>query len=637
MDMDELKLDILKELNEEQMDAVINYSGPIFLVAGPGSGKTRVVVDRTKYMILDGVNPSNILLFTFTNKAAREIKERISLSLGDETASLITMGTYHSFCCRLLRQYSTKIGYKKEFTIFDTEDSKKVLGKILSGTDIAPRDLIPYISGQKRKLISPQRALENAVANNDAYATYYEQYQTELYNQEAMDFDDLIYNTIKLLQGNPDVLAKVNTKYTYISADESHDSSMSDLTLIRLLAGERQNVCFILDEDQSIYSFRGADIEAVLAAQTMYKDLNIMYLNRNYRCTSTIVEASKSVIAHNTGRLGKKIFAHNQGGDKIIILEEKNAQMEAIRIARTIQLLTTKYGHKYEDIALLYRTNQLSRQLEEIFLRFKIPYEIISGVNFYQRKEIKDLVAYIQFLVNPYNVEAFTRIVNVPRRGVGKASIEKIIDIAREDLEPKSLLTACQEALDRKVIKGKARAGLDRFVEAIELVGHLQESVTVPELIREVIKQVNYYTYLEVEYEDGYEERALNVAELIELSYDAETLEQFLETTTLSSNMDLSEEDNNRVKLMTLHMSKGLEYPVVFLVGCNEGTLPFFRATSKEAIEEERRLFYVGMTRAKKRLFITRPKLVQLNGYMTSPQMTRYVSEIDESCVFKNK
>ena len=630
------KEDILNRLNEEQKKPVLDYLGPQFIVAGPGSGKTFTIVSRSQYMLMEGIKPENMLLFTFTNKAAREIKERIANAVGAEVASKITMGTYHSFCCRLLRQYGTALGYKNGFSIYDAEDSKKMLKKIIKGTDIEYNALASYISHQKRKLISPTLALENSIANKDPYANYYKAYQDKLYEQNSMDFDDLIYNTIKLLELNPDILEKVNNRYQYISADESHDSSNADIRLIYLLSGEKQNVCFILDDNQSIYGIRGADIEAVLNIKNLYPNLKEFYLNQNYRSSGTIVGASKSLIKHNAHQLEKQIFTENPPGNKIIVFEEADPKFEAVRIAKTIKLLTTKYKLKPKDIAILYRTSSQSRTVEEILLRYQIPYEILSGINFYARKEVKDVLAFVKFLVNPYDLESFTRIINIPKRGIGDKSIEKIIDESKHSIPPVDLLTACERSITESNLRGKAKAGVEQFCTTIEYLKGRMNDLTVPELITEIVKMSNYYQHLEEDCPEDFDDKTSNIIELIELSYEFNTLEEFLEQTSLDRKEEDESDENSdgKVKLLTMHMSKGLEWPAVFCIGINEGTNPHFRSLGdSKAIDEERRLFYVAMTRAKYYLFLTRPKRVQMNGFFTNAKPSRFLSEIDEKFI----
>lgn len=627
--------EILKDLNEEQREAVINYKGPSFIVAGPGSGKTFTTITRTQYMIANGVKPENILLFTFTNKAAKEIKERIAKNIGEDAAKEITSGTYHSFCCRLLKKYCEKLNYKKGFTIFDSEDSEKVLKKLCKGTNADPNKLKGYISAQKRNLVTPQDASLN---REDKLATFYDSYQKELFKQNAMDFDDLIFNAIKLLRFHPEVRLKVNAKYQYITADEFHDSAKSDIRLIKLLAGKRQNVCFILDNDQSIYSFRGADLDAVLQTRNMFKDLKIFTLNNNYRCSGTIVEASKSLIAHNPIEIEKTIRAVKPQGDKIIVLEEKTDALEGLRIAKNIMTLHKKYGYNYKDIAILYRTNRQSRAVEDALLSLRIPYEILSGINFYARKEVKDILAYLKLLVNPYDTVSFERVVNIPKRGLGEGSIGKIIDESRSHIPPIDLITACNQTSG---LRNPGKNGALLFYATMKEIREKMNDLTPPELVREVITKFKYYDYLEEEYEDEDErqDKIENVMELIDLSAQFLTIEEMLEQSSLDRTIGEEDEEKGKVQLMTMHMSKGLEFPVVFLIGCNEGTSPHFNSLGNiKAIEEERRLFYVGMTRAMNLLILTRAKTsLQAQGGWIKNKPSRFLREINpkwihESC-----
>lgn len=621
--------EILKRLNDEQREAVVNYVGPSFIVAGPGAGKTFTVISRTQYMILNGVPPEKILLFTFTNKAAKEIRERIAKAVGEDVAKEITTGTYHSFCCKILRQYAHKIGFTRSFTIFDSEDSDKVFSKITKGTNVDAKKLKSYVSKQKRNLVTPAKASMN---RDDNYAMFYDEYQKELVKQNAMDFDDLIFNTIRLLQNNPDVLIAINARWQWITADEYHDSAGSDIKLIKLLAGRRQNACFILDNDQSIYSFRGADLDAVLRTQTLFKDLQIFNLNQNYRCSETIVEASKSLIAKNPVTIKKNIFTTNPKGGQILLYSEKDSAQEGLRIAKTIQVLHAKYKTPYEDMAILFRTNKQSRAIEDALLRLKIPYEILSGINFYARKEIKDILAFMKFIVNPYDLVSFQRIVNIPKRGIGDATIAKVVDESRAHIPPISLLDAC---LSTPNLRNPGKKNILEFHKLIEELKEQADHLTVPEFIQLILIKTCYYDYLEASDPENYDDKVQNIFELIELAHTFNSIEEMLEQTSLDRKEDDCDDDEGKVQLMTMHMSKGLEYPVVFLAGCNEGTSPHFNSLgSTSAMEEERRLFYVGMTRAKQLLIMTRFEYTrhQGGGWMkTSP--SRFIGEIDEKYI----
>lgn len=634
--MDNIKKNILDKLNDEQKLPAQDHYGPQFLIAGAGSGKTFCVIARTQLMLLEGILPESILLFSFTNKAAKEIKERIAKAVGDDIAKRITTGTYHSFCFRLLREYGTNLGYNKSFSIFDSDDQKKSMKKALKDSDIDINMLSSYISNQKRKLISPQKAMENSAMNRDELAKYYGEYQKDLFNQNAMDFDDLIFNTIKLLSKFQEIKVKVNKRWQYLTADEFQDSSNSDIELLRLLAGGSKNICVVGDDSQSIFGFRGADIDAVLSITNVFQDMKYYNLNHNYRSSNTIVEASKSLIKNNVNQLKKQIFTNNEDGDKIILFEENNPQMEAVRIAKMIQLLIKKYNYKHEDIAILYRTSAQSRSIEEAFLKYQIPYEILSGINFYARKEIKDIVSFIKFLSNPYDLSAFSRIINIPKRGIGAKTLELIVDECNEHYYPLDAYSACKNLLEANKFKGKAKKGIEQFLIMIKSLADIMNDRTVPELISEIIKASNYYQYLKDEDEETFDDKHLNIIELIELSYSYNSLDEFLEQTSLNRKEDDFEE--SKTQLLTMHMSKGLEWKVVFCIGINEGTNPHFMSLSSEkAIEEERRLFYVGITRAKNNLFLTRAKKIQRNGYYMDAKASRFLSEIDSEYIYSSE
>lgn len=576
-------------------------------------------------MILNGVDPSKILLFTFTNKAAKEIKERIAKAVGEDTARKITTGTYHSFCCRLLREYADKLDYTKKFTIFDSDDSDKVIKKITKGTSIEPKYLKSYINKQKRNLISPEKASMN---RDDNFAMFYHEYQKELKKQNAMDFDDLIYNAVRLLQFHPDVLLTVNARYQYITADEFHDSSSIEIKLIKLLAGIKEHVCLILDNDQSIYSFKGSDLQAILNTQNMFKNLKIFNLNQNYRCSKTIVEASKSLIAYNPVTIKKNIFTENEEGNQIIVYNEKDATYEGLRIAKTIEILHTKQKINYSDIAILFRTNKQSRAIEEALLKLKVPYELLSGINFYSRKEIKDILAFMKFIINPYDIVSFERIINIPKRGIGDVSFNKIVEESRSYIPPINLLDAC---LSTPKLRNPAKKNILEFHKLISDLKEDINNLTVPEIIQEILKRTDYYNYLEKEDPDNYDEKVQNIFELIDISYSFLTIEEMLEQTSLDRRNDEEEENIDKVKLLTMHMSKGLEFPVVFLAGSNEGTSPHFNSFgSASLIEEERRLYYVGMTRAKQLLIITRYEFSRNhNGGWMKTNPSRFLKEIN--------
>jgi DNA helicase-2/ATP-dependent DNA helicase PcrA len=621
------KAEILAGLNEDQKKPVLDYNGPCFIVAGPGSGKTHVVVSRTQYMINDGINPSTMILFTFTNKAANEIKNRVISKIGKK-GEQITVGTYHSICSKILRQYANLLGFNKKFTIFDSEDSISTLKTITKGMAFDHQTVQKFISDCKNKMISPSRAMQNAKSDFDRQmSNVYQQYQNELQMQDALDFDDLIYYTIILFEHNEDVLKKINNKYQYIVADEFHDSSQRDIKLIELLGGERQNVCMILDDEQSIYGFRGADIDSVLGVDSIFPNLKYFVLRENYRSTKNIVRASRSLIAKNSNQLPKEVFTNNPEGDIVVFFEEETQAQESLRVLKLVSFLTAKYKLQYKDIAILYRMSYLSRSIEETFLKGNVPYRIVGGTPFYARKEIKDILSYVRLLSNPFDYEAFKRVINTPKRNIGDTTILKIQEYARNTYsKPISYLTACKE-ID---LKGKAGQGLKQFNEIMdELVANVEED-SAGKLIKKVVELTKYREMLlETEAVQKAEERLANVMELMDLAAGFDTIEEFLQNTSLDSQIDDEDDDDNRVCLQTMHSAKGLEYKAVIIVGANEGINPHWKAMDVKSIDEERRLFYVAMTRAKDYLFITRPRVVMQQGKLTRSSISRFIKEID--------
>lgn len=579
-------------------------------------------------MINDGVDPSTIVLFTFTNKAANEIKNRVISKIG-EKGERITVGTYHSVCSRILRQYAEMLGFNKKFTIFDSDDSLSTLKTITKGMVFDHHAVQKYISDCKNKMVSPSHAMQIAESDIDRQmANVYQQYQNELRAQDALDFDDLIYYTIMLFERNEDVLKKINNKYHYIVADEFHDSSQRDIRLIELLGGERQNVCMILDDEQSIYGFRGADIDSVLSVNNIFPDMKTFVLRQNYRSTNSIVRASRSLIAKNSNQLPKEIFTNNSDGDIAVFFEEETQALESLRVVKLVTFLTAKYKLKYKDIAILYRMSYLSRSIEEAFLRGNIPYRIIGGTPFYTRKEVKDILCYVRLLSNPYDYEAFKRVINTPKRSIGESTVLKIHEYARNTYsKPIDYLTACREV----DLKGKAGQGLEQFNKIMNELEKAIEEDSATRLIRRIVELTKYREMLfDTETTQKAEERLANVIELMELAAGFESIEEFLQNTSLNSQVnDEDEESDNKVCLQTMHSAKGLEYKAVIIVGANEGVNPHWKAMDVKSIDEERRLFYVAMTRAMDYLFITRPRVVMQQGKPTRSPMSRFIKEID--------
>ena len=617
---------ILNGLNEAQKEPVIDYKGASVIVAGPGSGKTHTTVARAAYMIEDGVDPKSMLMFTFTNKAAGELKERVHAYIG-KAAKGITVGTYHSFCSRILRAYCDKLGWNSKFTIYDTEDVKKVLGNLVP-KHLKVERVMAAISDYKDHMISPKMAREQA---SDEYerqiANIYTYYMAALKSVNAFDFDDLIYYTIRVFENFPEIQEHINSRYKYIMGDEAQDSSPRDLELIRRLGGDLFNVCLIMDDDQSIYGFRGSDVDKV--AEFAYEhQMKQFVLGQNYRSTKTVVSASRAVISNNVSLFDKTIFTENEEGEPIFLMERQNQATEAAAVAAKIAHCI-RDGYKYSDIAVLYRMSYLSRKVEEAFMRQQIPYRVLSGTPFYGRMEIKDLLSYLRFISNPTDQISFERAISVPKRGIGESSLNKILScqdaLSSDIMEPESFLSACKAVK----LKGKAAAGLAQFVAVCE---KLQEDCTVVsprELVKELVQLLNYEKYLKDFDKETAEDRIGNINELINIAAEHTTLTEFLNSMSIG-NRDDNDDADNAVTMMTMHASKGLEYPVVFVVGVNDGICPHWKAIESGDVPEERRLFYVAMTRAKKRLFITNSKTMQVKGTIKPSDPSRFLGEIPD-------
>lgn len=630
------KTEILAAANDEQQEAIKHQEGACMIIAGPGSGKTFTVISRTQYMILNGIDPSQICLFTFTNKAANEMKERIRSAVGD-LADKITCGTYHSVAHRLLRRYATYIGYNKNFTILNADDCKKILKKISKERGIEENNLAIYVSAKKDKVISPETALINAKNESEKImANAYISYQNELKRQMAMDFDDLIINTIKLLQNCPDVKNIINKKWRYITADEAHDSSPRDLMLIKLLGGESENVCFILDDHQSIYSFRGADIEAVMNIRNVYKNMSIFNLSRNYRCSQTIVEASKSLIAKNTALIEKKIVsARDYKGSPIIISRVKNPQQEAARVIQYVQALRKK-GLQYRDIAILYRMSSASRVLEQAFNTAKIKCKIVGGTPFFNRAEIQDVLSYLRLLVNEYDFIAFKRAITVPKKGIGEKTIEKIDEFARN--YPGGPISI-RKALEKIKLTGKVQKTIESFSNYLNELELAMVNLSPKDLILKLCKDIDITNYIQMhsEYKKNWEDRIGNIKELVNVAAEYTDIQELISQASLYTETDNEEEQQDAVNLLTMHSSKGLEYKAVIIVNCNEGTSPHYKSLGiKKQLEEERRLFYVAMTRAKDYLFMTFPDCILVQGQLQYAKPSRFLNEIDKKYIYKN-
>jgi DNA helicase-2/ATP-dependent DNA helicase PcrA len=621
--------EILKGLNEDQLKAATDYMGPCYVVAGPGSGKTHTVVSRTNLMIHEGINANSIVLFTFTNKAAKEIKARIIKTIGEE-GHQITVGTYHSVCVRILKKYADYIGFDNKFSIYDTDDSLGELKELTKGLTFDAKAALNYISDCKNKLITSTLAVQNAQSDLDRqYADIYRRYQNRLKEQNAMDFDDLITNTIRLLESNHDILSNLNDKWKYITADEFHDSCPRDIRLIDLLGGKDKNICMILDDEQSIYSFRGADITAVLSVKSIFPGLKTFVLRQNYRSTKTIVSAARSLIKKNKEQIDKTIFSENDDGAPVLYFDEATQSNESLRVVKLIALLTSKYGLKNSDVAILYRMSYLSRSMEDALLRAGIHYKIVGGTSFYSRKEIKDVLSFARLIYNPYDYEAFKRAIAIPKRGIGDASIEKIYEFSRNHYSrPTDLLTASKEV----ELKGKAASGLNNFNELMEQLQALFETESASDFIKYIINLTDYTEVIKKEEDKAskVEDKIQNLQELVNLAASFETIEELLQNVCLDGQINDDGEEVEAVELMTMHASKGLEYKAVIIIGANEGINPHFRAITQKEVEEERRLMYVAMTRAEQYLFITRSRVMMQQNRPNTTRESRFIKEIDK-------
>lgn len=621
-------LSLLDGANENQKKAIQHINGPCYVTAGPGSGKTFTVVRRTANMIQNGVDEKNICLFTFTNKAAREIRERVVAYIGD-TAKQITVGTYHSVCCKVLRVYAKSIGFKNNFSILDSDEALKIIKKHSKAYDVEYKNALNNISKWKKKLLSPEQALINADSDfKRRCANIYQAYEEELKRNNAMDFDNLIINTIKILDNNPDIKKIINNKWKYIIVDESHDSSATDLKLIELLAGEEENVCMIMDPDQSIYGFRGAAIDKVMQYRyTFNKEVAIFNLAENYRCSQTIVNASKELIARNPVLLKEKFVtpARDFKGAPIIHKSCTYPKDEAISIANFVTLMK-KRGEEYKDMAVLYRTQIAAKEIEQAFIAKGIPYKLIGGHAFMSRAEVKDILSYARIVVNPQDVVAFKRAISVPKRGIGDASIEKIESLS---LGQDSMPIPIRNAAKNAKLKGKAAKSLSKFNDLIDELEIDKLNLKPSKFLLKIINRIDYINYLKDNHnEEEAENKKENIKKLLDLAETYDNIEELLANATLDQSAEENEEPNC-VQLLTMHASKGLEYNVVMIAGCIEGMIPHFRSTdTPSAVEEERRLFYVALTRAKNQVFITSTKKQMINRQYVNAAPSRFLTDI---------
>ena len=632
----------LDNMNEMQKQAILHTEGPLLILAGAGSGKTRVLTHRTAYLIDEmRVNPYHILAITFTNKAAGEMRERIDDIVGFGSES-IWVSTFHSTCVRILRRYIDRLGYDTNFTIYDADDQKSLMKDICKRLEIDTKQFkekmfLSVISSAKDELIDPIE-FENRAAGDFTkrkQAMVYKEYQQALKANNALDFDDLIFKTVELFKLDKEVLSSYQERFKYIMVDEYQDTNTAQFELIRLLASKYKNLCVVGDDDQSIYKFRGANIYNILNFEKHFPDAKVIKLEQNYRSTQNILDAANSVIANNVGRKDKKLWTENGEGEKITFEQLDSGYEEADYVARDISRKIRQGEARYKDCAVLYRTNAQSRLFEEKFITSNIPYKIVGGVNFYARKEIKDLLAYLKTIDNGRDDLAVKRIINVPKRGIGATSINRVSNYAMDnDID---FYSALRRAADIPGV-GRAESKIRPFVLFIQGLKAKAALLSVSQLLEEIIEQTGYVDELRAEGADEAEARIENINELIsktvayEESTDEPSLSGFLEEVALVADIDDVDSESDYVVLMTLHSAKGLEFDNVYLAGMEDGLFPSYMSiTSDNAaaeIEEERRLAYVGITRAKKNLTITSARMRMIRGETQYGKVSRFVKEI---------
>ena len=632
----------LEKLNPQQQEAVCHFEGPLLILAGAGSGKTRVLTNRITWLIEEkGVDPWNILAITFTNKAASEMKNRVE-AMAAEGTDRVWVSTFHSTCARILRRFIDRIGFANNFTIYDTDDQKSVVKDICKRYQIDPKQykermFLSVISSEKNALRSPE-ALEKSAGSHaeELCAKVYREYERVLAVNNALDFDDLLGKTVELFEKCEDVLAYYQERFRFILIDEYQDTNAVQFRLVQLLASKYRNLCVVGDDDQSIYKFRGADIGNILNFEKYFPEAKLIRLEQNYRSTQSVLDVANAVISHNTGRKGKTLWTSNGTGSRVLFREFQSGYEEGEYVATVIGKKAGNGSCRYGDFAILYRTNAQSRIFEEKLLYAGIPYRIIGGVNFYARKEIKDLLSYLKTVANGRDDLAARRIINVPKRGIGETTITRISDYAAS--HGMSFYDAAVNAneipgLGRGVSKVKA------FTYAIQALRAKAEFDSVRQLLEDIIDQTGYVKELELEGTEEARERIENIGELInkaavfdETVHDG-TLDAFLEEVALVADIDSMEEGEDRVLLMTVHSAKGLEFPVVFLAGMEDGVFPSYPSIvsgDTSDIEEERRLCYVGITRAMKELTLTCAKTRMVRGELQFNRVSRFVKEIPE-------
>ncbi|MCS7229385.1 MAG: 3'-5' exonuclease [Candidatus Kryptonium sp.] len=636
--------DFLKDLNNQQREAVKWVNGPILILAGPGSGKTRVLTYKIAYLLSLGVRPWEILALTFTNKAANEMKERAVKLVGD-VAKNVTIGTFHSVFAKILRYEAEKLGYTKGFTIYDQDDSLSLIKSVIKELNFSEDSINPSvaqakISNIKNALISPELFLTLAENQFDVkIGQIYKSYQSSLFQRNAMDFDDLLIKSIELFERYPDVLEKYQTKFKYILVDEYQDTNRVQYILLKMLSAKHRNLCVIGDDAQSIYSWRGAEIRNILDFKSDFPDCKIFKLEQNYRSTKKILRAADSVIKNNTEQILKNLWTENSEGEPIVVLECKDDRDEAEKVVYFIKEEIRKNKYNLRDFVILYRTNAQSRSFEDELRRQGFPYTIVGSVAFYKRKEVKDLLAYLKVIVNPRDDESLLRIINFPNRGIGEVTIERIKSFA--SAKGISLFEAMCRAYAIPGLTDRARKSIHNFCDLIGKYIDLKNKISASELVRALVDDIGLIRYYKQEGTPESQQRIENIEELLsaitEFSIqnpDDGAIERFLEEVSLIADIDTWENKRDAITLMTLHSAKGLEFPVVFITGLEEGLFPIASSfyNTKE-LEEERRLFYVGITRAMKKLYFSYAKRRMRAGNIFESKRSRFLDEVPEDLV----
>jgi DNA helicase-2/ATP-dependent DNA helicase PcrA len=636
---------LLQRLNPSQREAVVHKDGALLIFAGAGSGKTRVLTHRIAYLISRyGVRPRHILAVTFTNKAANEMRERLNGLIGMQAAKEMLAGTFHSVCARLLRERGHAIGLDRNFVVYDDGDQVTLMKECLAQLNLddrqyPPRQVLSVISRAKEKLIEPDQFPKHfAGVFENVVGKLYALYQEKLRLNRALDFDDLIMKTVRLLEQREDVRQQLQNRFRYVLVDEYQDVNHAQYRLTQLLSDGTRNLCVVGDDDQSIYSWRGADVKIILRFERDYPEAKIVKLEQNYRSTQTILDAAYNVVRNNRGRKEKKLWTENHAGEEISLFEAMNEQEEAVFVATTVTDEVKRKGRSMHDFAVLYRTNAQSRVFEEVFINYKIPYKIVGGVKFYERREIKDMLAYLRLVYNPYDSVSLRRVINVPARGIGAGTWQKIEE--RAQFSGVSLWDAVNDLDAVEGVKASTRKAVQAFVVLVALLRGKAESREwgVTKLLSELIENTGYARELERERTVEAQTRIENIKELLTVTQQFEattadpSLEAFLEQTALIADIDsLEEGGDDAVVLMTLHSAKGLEFPVVFLSGLEEGVFPHARSMQSDTeMEEERRLAYVGITRAKEELFLTFASRRTIFGTTQVNQLSRFVREVPQ-------